>query len=394
MRNPHGFTVLFALESAMDELAVELNIDPVAMRKRNDAQANPISGIPFTGRSLNRCLDAAAERFGWSKRTPQPGSMRDGDWLIGWGCASCFYPTHMMPTAGRLTVAADGRTLFETAVADVGQGSATILGQIIARRLGLPTRMVEVRVGDTAFPVGVHAGASMTTASASNTAIKAADQILAKLGLPAGNGNDREGLVRLQEAFVILAVDQLVELAEWSPPGADGDALRNLAEGKGVGSMTEVKTGSHRTFSWGAQFVEVRVHARTREIRVPRVVGAFTGGYIVNPRLARSQLIGATIWGIGGALLEATKIDEKRARYTNDNLADYEIASNADIGEIDIILLPETNAPINMLNAKGIGELANAGTAAALASAIWHATGTRIYDLPINIDRLFTAESN
>lgn len=131
MRNPHGFTVLFALESAMDELAIELHIDPVAMRKRNDAQANPISGIPFTGRSLNRCLDAAAERFGWSKRTPQPGSMRDSDWLIGWGCASCFYPTHMMPTAGRLTVAADGRTLFETAMADVGQGSATILGQIL-----------------------------------------------------------------------------------------------------------------------------------------------------------------------------------------------------------------------------------------------------------------------
>ena len=384
MRNPHGLPVLFALESAVDELAVELGMDPVELRKRNNATKNPISGVPLTGHSLNTCLDAGAERFGWHRRDPAPGSMRDGDWLVGWGCASCFYPTHMFSNVADLTVTADGRAILETAVSDVGQGSVTILGQIVAERLGLPVDRVETRAGDTRYPPGVHAGASMTTPSATNTALKAADQVLHRLGLSGAAGENR-----ITRALAHLGVEKLVERAEWSPPGAAADAIDKVSRAQGVLDMSETSLGSHRTFAWGSNFVEVRVHARTREIRVPRIVGAFTGGYIVNPRTARSQLMGTMIWGIGGALLEATELDEKRVRYTNRDLAEYEMAAHADIGEVDVILLPETDTRFNTMNVKGIGELANAGTAAALANAVWHATGRRIRDLPINLDKLF-----
>lgn len=396
MRNPHGIPILFGLESAMDELATELHIDPVDIRKRNNIQANPLSGIPYTGRSLNECLDAGAERFGWSRRDPRPGSMRDGDWLIGWGCASCFYPTHMFSNAADLTVTADGHAILQTAVSDVGQGSSTILAQVVATQLGLPVSEVEAQVGDTNFPPGVHAGASMTTPSATNTAVKVADQVLEKLGLtPGGGDNGTDGARRIREAFARLGIEKVTEHAQWSPPGARDDALDELPKAAGVLDMSEVKTGSHRTFSWGSNFVEVRIHARTREIRVPRIVGAFTAGYIVNPRLARSQLMGTMIWGIGGALLEATDLDEKRARYVNTDLAEYEIAANADISDVDVILLPEeNNAPFNTLNVKGLGELANAGTAAALANAVWHATGTRIRELPINCAKLTMAKNS
>ena len=389
MRNPHGVPVVFALESAVDELAYELRIDPVAMRKRNNIFANPISGVPFTSRSLNECLDAGAERFGWSLRTPEPGSMRDGDWLVGWGCASCFYPLHMFSNAGDLTIFADGRIVYESAVSDVGQGAATIIAQVVAERLGVPASAVEMRAGDTAYPPGVHAGASMTTASATNTAIKAVEQMLATLALAKPGADNRVGVQRLREAVAKRGADKVTEHAEWSPPGAKPDALKEMYEAKGVLDMSEVKTGSHRSFSWGTNFVEVRVHRRTREIRVPRMVGAFTGGYIINPRTSRSQLMGTMIWGLGGALLEATQLDEKRARYVNSDLAEYEIAANADVQDIDVIILPETNDDINAMNVKGLGELANAGTAAAIATAVWHATGKRIYDLPINLDKLF-----
>ena len=389
MRNPHGVPVVFALESAMDELAHELRIDPVEMRKRNNIVANPISGIPFTSRSLNECLDAGAERFGWSQRTPEPGSMRDGDWLVGWGCASCFYPLHMFSNAGDLTLSADGRIVYDSAVSDVGQGAATIIAQVVAERLGVPAKAVEMRSGDTAYPPGVHAGASMTTASATNTAIKAAEQMLARLGQPKPNSGEDQGVQRLLDGLARLGLDQVKEHAEWSPPGAKTDALSDMYKAKGVLDMSEVKTGSHRSFSWGSNFVEVRVHSRTREIRVPRMIGAFAGGYIINPRTTRSQLMGTMIWGLGGALLEATQLDEKRARYVNSDLAEYEIAANADVQEVDVIIVPEKNDDINAMNVKGLGELANAGTAAAIATAVWHATGKRIYDLPINLDKLF-----
>ena len=253
MRNPHGVPVVFALESAMDELAHELRIDPVAMRKRNNIFANPISGVRFTSRSLNECLDAGAERFGWSQRTPEPGSMRDGDWLVGWGCASCFYPLHMFSNAGDLTIGADGRIVYESAVSDVGQGAATIIAQVVAERLGVPASAVEMRAGDTAYPPGVHAGASMTTASATNTAIKAAEQMLAKRQLSKPDGDNREGVQRLREAIAKLGVDKVTEHAVWSPPGTKEDALSDMYRAKGVLDMSEVKTGSHRS-SWGYEF--------------------------------------------------------------------------------------------------------------------------------------------
>ena len=394
MRCPHAVPPMFALESAMDELAYKLGIDPVELRKRNEAHRNPISGIPYTANSLNRCLDVGAKRFGWARRNPKLRSMREGEWLIGYGVASCYYPVHMFSNVATLTVTADACARYETAVSDVGQGAATILSQVVAMRLGLPVTSVETFVGDTAFPPGVHAGASMTTPSAPNTAILAADKVLAKLGLsPGGKGDDRDGTIRMKEAFARLGVDKITEQAAWSPPGSKKDAIENTYKAKGVKDMSEVKTGSHRSFAWGCNFVEVRIHERTREIRVSRMMGAYTAGYIVNPRLARSQLIGSMIWGIGGAMLEATVLDEKRVRYVNNDLAEYEIAVNADINEIEAFLLPEENSDFNMLNTKGLGEMGNAGTAAAIANAVYHATGKRITDLPINLSKMFDDET-
>ena len=381
MRSPAEVPVVYALEAAMNELAAEAGIDPVEFRKINDTRVNPVNGAPYTSRSLNQCLDAAAERFGWSRRPAQPRSMRDGDWLIGWGCSMAMYPTQMMPSTARLTVRRNGSASIEVAAHDVGTGCYTIAAQAAGERLGIDPQRIEVRMGDSRLPPGPISGGSVSTASVTSAVVNACELIDERLGLaPETSAEDRGA------AIAGMAMPELEVVGSWVPAGMDPDAVQALYDG---GVRIGGGAGEERTmFAFGAEMVEVRINERTREVRVPRIVGAFAAGHIMNPRTAHSQYLGGLIWGIGSALHEATEIDHKRARYVNDNIAEYLIPVNADIGQVDIIMVPETDDEINALGVKGIGELANVGTPAAITDAIWHATGIRIRDLPVRIEKL------
>ena len=387
MRSPPETPYMYALESAMDELAIALKMDPVELRRVNDTMKSPVNGAPYTSRSLMQCFDQAAIQFGWSRRTPQPRSMRDGDWLIGYGCATACYPTNMMAATAQIRLTSDGKAQLDIAAHDVGTGAYTAMQQIAARELGLEPRDVTVRMGDSRLPPGPVAGGSMTTASAGSAVKLAADKVLARFGgtMPARG--------ELDNAFSRLGTQRIEEYAEWAPPGSPPETVKKLYKGDmaGGGEESEKKDAPPKPlmYAFGAEFVEVRIHAMTREIRVPRMTGAFAAGHIVNPRTARSQYFGGMIWGMASALLEATEIDEKRARYVNDNIAEYLIAVNADVPQVDIILVPEVDTQVNPLGIKGIGELGNVGTAAAVANAVYHATGIRVRDLPITMDKLF-----
>ncbi|HZD88707.1 MAG TPA: xanthine dehydrogenase family protein molybdopterin-binding subunit, partial [Pseudolabrys sp.] len=352
MRSPPVVPYIYALESAIDELAISLDMDPVELRRANDAMQDG-TGKPWSSRSLMQCYDQAAKAFGWSKRDAKPGSMRDGDWLIGWGCASAVYPTHVGASAARVRMTAEGRVRVQSAAHDIGTGAYTVIAQIAAERLGVKLSAVEVQLGDTNLPPATVAGGSNTTATVCSAVAQACDAILDKL--KQGGANSRE------DAFKKLGAGAIEEYAEYLPPGAGPDAMKKLYAGTpylGGGSH-----GEKLMYALGAEFVEVRVHALTREVRVPRIVGAFAAGHIMNPRTARSQYMGGMIWGIGSALHEATEIDERNAGYVNDNLADYLVAVNADIQDLEVILVPEKDDFVNPLGIKGLGELANVGTA-------------------------------
>jgi xanthine dehydrogenase YagR molybdenum-binding subunit len=407
MRSPPVVPYIYALESAMDELAVKLDIDPVELRRINDTRTDPIDGKPYSSRSLMTCYDEAARAFGWPRHKPRPGSMREDDWMIGWGCATAVYPTHVGVATARVRMLANGEVRVQTAAHEIGNGVYTVLGQLAAERLGVPLSSVTVEVGDSMLPPAPVAGGSNTTASTSSAVLKACDAIRQKLFHSAVTANEgplagktpteltlangriasRDGAAaKLEDVFRRAQVSAIEEYAEFVPPGVKAEAVAQLYAGKST--QTGGPHGQYLMYALGAEFVEVRIHALTREIRVPRIVGAFAAGRILNTRTARSQYMGGMVWGISSALHEATEIDRKRARYVNDNLADYLVPVNADIGQIEVILVPEEDDKVNPAGVKGIGELANVGTAAAVANAVFHATGTRVRELPIRLEKL------
>ncbi|MGN6459759.1 MAG: xanthine dehydrogenase family protein molybdopterin-binding subunit [Pseudolabrys sp.] len=395
MRSPPVVPYIYALESAMDELAVKLDMDPVELRRVNDSMTDA-TGKPWSSRSLMTCYEQAADAFGWSKRTAQPGSMSDGDWLVGWGCASAVYPTHIGAAAARVQVNADGHATVQVAAHEIGTGVMTVVGQIAAERLGIPLDQVKVQLGDSAFPPVPVAGGSNQTATCCSVVAKACDAILAKLNnapapretVGSGGGNS------LAARFDALGVSTLEEYAEFIPRDAEPNPVAELVTNPikklyaGTPTLVGGSQGEKLMYALGAEFVEVRINRYTREIRVPRIVGAFAAGHIMNPRTARSQYMGAMIWGISSALHEATEIDRRNGRYVNDNLADYLVPVNADVQQLDVILVPEEDGYVNPLGIKGIGELGNVGTAAAVANAVFHATGVRVRDLPIRLEKL------
>ena len=367
MRSPPETPYLFALECAMDELAYALDMDPVALRKINDTHKEPIEGLPFTSRSLIPCFDAAAQRFGWSRRDHRPGSMRDGDWLVGWGTAATMYPSNIAACAARVTDFGDGTARVQVATHEIGQGVYTVCALIAAGRLGIAPDKVRVELGESSLPPAPVAGGSNSTASVSHAIDKACTEILEKRHAGA-NGTI--------EAYV-----------ENIPEGAPPKAHEMMQQGKPAFVRGEANKKNIR-YGFGAQFVEVRIHRLTREIRVPRAVGAFAAGHIVNPVTAQSQLMGGMIWGISAALHEETEIDRRNARYVNKNLADYLMPVNADVGAIETILVPEEDKDVNPLGIKGIGELGNVGMNAAVANAVFHATGIRLRRIPIRLESL------
>ncbi|MBH5373349.1 xanthine dehydrogenase family protein molybdopterin-binding subunit [Bradyrhizobium glycinis] len=408
MRSPPEVPYLFALESALDELAVKLNMDPVELRRINDATRDPIDGKPYTSRSLMACFDEAAKAFGWSQRSPQPKSMSDGDWLIGYGCAATCYPTQMAPSAARVRLQRDGRTRVEIAGHEIGTGAYTVIAQTAAERLGVPLEKVAVFMGDSDLPPAPVAGGSNSTASTCSAVMMVCDQIrqrLFKALMPndslADKAKETVGIspapstqaakgdrsLDIEKAFDALGVGVVEEYGEWKPEGAPLDSFRAMHNGQ-VRLVGGHQMKDQIAYAFGAEFVEVRVNRFTHEIRCPRLVGAFAAGRIMNPRTARSQLMGGLIWGMSSALLEATEIDERNARYVNDNLADYLVPVNADVPGVEVIMLSEQDDHINPVGAKGLGELANVGTNAAICNAIYHATGQRIRKLPVRLENI------
>jgi xanthine dehydrogenase YagR molybdenum-binding subunit len=406
MRAPPETPYMFALESAMDELAHQLNMDPVELRRVNDTLTDPVEGTPFSSRSLMKCFDQAAAQFGWDKRKAVPGSMRDGDWLVGYGCATACYPSNIGPAACRIALSADAKAIVGIAGHEIGTGAYTTVAVVAARALGLPTADVTVHMGDSDLPPIMIAGGSNNAASASLVVAKASEQLRDTIAQAAvkdprssfygvdpaslklresklvGNGREES----LQTA-IARAGHRLEAYAENVPPGLPPSAISDMTKGQ-----PKMLGGSSRkdvtAYAFGAHFVELRVHSRTREVRVRRTVSAFAAGTIINPMTAHSQFMGGTIWGLSSALHEETEIDAKSARYVNDNLADYLIPVNADVPNIEIIMVPEADDRVNALGIKGIGEIGIVGMNAAVANAVYNATGKRIRSLPIRPEKL------
>jgi xanthine dehydrogenase YagR molybdenum-binding subunit len=360
MRGPGEATGLYALECALDELAVALKMDPVELRLRNHADVDPQSGRPWSSKSLKQCYQQAAERFGWAKRDPKPRSMRDGRQLIGYGMATASWPTHRRPASARVTVNADGTAVVRTASADIGPGTYTVLTQIAAEVLGLPVGKVRVELADSRLPKAPVEGGSMTVASTGSAvydaAVAARDEVR-KLG----DGDDLAAVLKRHRK-------DSVEATRESKQGPEGEKFAMRA--------------------FGAQFVEVRVDADLGTVRVARFVSAIAAGRIVNPKTARSQAIGGIVGGLGMGLLEETVWDPRNARVVNANLADYHVPVHADVPPIDVIFVDEHDEHVNPIGAKGIAELALVGVAPAVANAVYHATGRRVRDLPITPDKL------
>ncbi len=402
MRAPPEVPYLFALESAVDEMAWALGLDPIALRRRNDTVTDPVSGKPFSSRPLMACFDAGAEAFGWSRRIPRPGAMRDGAWRVGLGCATSVRPVKIAPATMRVALRPDGRVAVETAHHEIGNGITTLLAMAAADGLGVPIAAVTVRLGDTALPPAGISGGSSTTTSLLSTLALACEQLRARLaaactaaGAPLAGADPARlrlvgrrlaradgGGVALDEAVARLDPAGIETLAEFVPEGGGAKSLDALR----AGHITLSSGGEHLSWAFGAQFAEVRVHAETGEIRVSRLLGAFAAGRILNPLTARSQLAGGMIWGLGSALLEETVLD--RGHYRNADLAEYLVATAADTPEIEVLFVPDEDRKVNPLGLKGLGELGIIGVNAAIANAVYHATGQRHRRLPIRGETL------
>jgi xanthine dehydrogenase YagR molybdenum-binding subunit len=363
-RGPGESSGTFALESAMDELAYKLAVDPIELRLKNDARKDPEDGRPFSSKSLTGCYRKGAERFGWSRRTPHPRSMRDGGKLVGLGMATATYPAKRQPGSAVAMLTADGTVVVQAATHEFGTGTYTSMAQVAAEALQIPVDRVRFELGDTNYPEnGISAG-SMTAASTGPAVHAAAAALKSKVEAQGG---------RMADAVSCRA---LVE--------------RN--HGEPIDARAAVKPGPEQNqfsmHSFGAVFVEAHVDEDLGEVRIARVVGAYGAGHIINAKTATSQMIGGITYGLSMALHEHTAIDSRSGRYLNADLSEYLVPVNADVPAIEVILLDEDDPHVDEIGVKGIGEIGTTGVAAAVANAVFHATGMRVRDLPITLDKL------
>lgn len=386
MRAPGEASGTFALETAMDELAWQLKIDPVELRLRNHADSDPQKNLPFSSKSLRQCYALGAERFGWSRRSAQPRSQRDGHKLVGWGMATATYPTHRLPANASVELRTDGIVYVASGTQDLGTGTYTILQQIVADALQLPASQVRVDIGDTLLPQAPVSGGSMTAASVGSAVQAAAQDLKRKI----------EQFVAADDVSPLRGAK--ADAVEWRDgrlfAGERSDDVASIARRAnkslvGVGKAApgpEAKQYSMHAF--GAVFAEVKVDEALATVQVSRIASAYAVGTLLNAKTGRSQLLGGIVGGIGMALFEESLLDPRSGRFVNANLADYHVPVNADIRNIDIAFVPEEDRIVNPLGAKGIGEIGITGVAAAIGNAVFHATGKRIRELPITPGKL------
>jgi xanthine dehydrogenase YagR molybdenum-binding subunit len=390
MRAPGESTGTFALESAMDELAYALDMDPLALRLRNQTEKDPESGKPWSSNGLSECYRSAAERFGWSKRHPKPRSMRDGRWLIGWGMATATYPARRAPAGAIARMMPDGRVWVRAGTQEIGCGTYTSMTQIAADALGVAPEQVTFELGSTDMPENPASTGSVTAASTGSAVHDVAMALRQKL-IQMAIADARSPLHGAVEWNIKTANGQLI-----AGDLVNADDTYAALLGRNGGQPVEVTVASrpgaeaqqYSMHSFGAVFTEVRVDPDLGIVRVPRVVTAHAVGKILNAKTARSQIHGGVVWGVGMALEEETLIDPKTGRYINADLAEYHVPVNADIGEIDVAFIEQPDLHVSTVGAKGVGEIGITGVAASIANAVFHATGKRVRELPIRLERM------
>ena len=383
MRAPGEAVGLLTLECAMDELAEKAGVDPVELRIRNDVQYDPAVGPsrPFSSRKLVECLRVGSERFGWSRRSSTPGSVRDGQWLVGMGVAAGFRGNLVMPSGARVSVDREGILTIETQMTDIGTGSYTILAQVGAEMMGLPLEKVRVRLGDSDFPVAAGSGGSWGANSASAGVYAAC--------------------LTLRDAIAQRAGFNSVDVTFTDGQVSAGGRSRPLGEIAGANGITVVDqatwgdlTKQFAQASFAAHFCEVGVDMHTGESRVRRVLSVCSAGRIINPKTSRNQCLGGITMGIGAALMEEQVVDQRFGGFINHDLAEYQVPVHADIPALDVVFLDDSDDKSSWIKAKGVGELGICGVGAAVANAIYNATGTRIRDYPVTMDKLLPTLPN
>jgi xanthine dehydrogenase YagR molybdenum-binding subunit len=376
MRAPGESVGLMALECAMDELAEKLNLDPIDLRVRNEPSEDPEKQIPFSSRHLIACMQEGARHFGWDRRNPKPGQVRDGRWLIGMGMAAATRGNPLLLSKANVRLDADGTATVRMAMTDIGTGTYTILAQIAAEMLGLPVERIRVELGDTNFPQAAGSGGSWGAGSSGSALFDACNSLCQKLARAAG----------MNPAAARFAHGSI----------SSGEQSRKLTElvGSGMDADGEIRPGrNNKDFSqqsYGAHFAEVGVDMDTGEVRVRRMLGVFTAGRVLNAKTARSQAIGGMVFGIGAALEEGMTLDPRFGYFVNRDLAEYLVPVHADIPAIDAVFLAELDDRSNPLKSKGIGELGICGAGASINNAVYNACGVRIRDYPITLDKLLS----
>lgn len=389
MRGPSATTGVYALESAMDELAIAVKLDPLELRLRCYSDRDQTTGLPFSSKNLRECYRQGAEAFGWSKRNPEPRSMRDGTDLVGWGMASGIWEALQVPITVRVALTANGHAQVSCATSDIGTGTYTIMAQVAADMLGLPLENIDVKLGDSTLPQSPVEGGSWIAASVSNGIVTTCDAVREQL-LNFAKKMPNSPLAAEALKDVILSDGKIVSTKDQNRSVSIADAMRHggadrIEQEKATTFKNE---GKHAHNTHSAIFVEVKVDEQIGVIRVTRIVSAVAAGRIMNAKTAHSQIMGGVVWGMGVALHEETLIDHNFGRVMNANIAEYHVPVNADVHDIKVIFVDEQDDIVNPMGIKGLGEIGIVGVPAAIANAIYHATGKRVRDLPITLDKL------
>ncbi len=390
MRAPGEASGTFALESALDELAYKLKLDPIELRLRNHADTDPDTKLPWSSKSLKESYALGAEKFGWSRRNPEPRSMRDGRYLVGMGIASATYPVLHFPASAVTKIMPDGSVVVQSGTHEMGTGTATALPPVVADVLGIPVERVRFELGDTDLPRAPVSGGSATISSV-GTAVEGATQAVRAKVLAIARADRKSPLYKIPATEIATENGEIFLKSDRTKSETYASLLQrnNL---KMVEASFDAKfdqaNKKYSMHSFGAQFAQVRVDPDVGQVLVTRFVGAFGAGRIMNSKTANSQLIGGITMGIGMALLEETITDSRYGRIVNPNLGEYHVPVNADIPAIEAYFVAENDPHINAIGAKGIGEIGITGVAAAIANAVYHATGKRVRSLPITLDKL------